>query len=513
MSSDSDMRPMQNSVSRVRFNVGTVSGDLESNESEQRKRVTRAPSKRVVALILLCVLVVGGTAAFFVSQHSAARTTLRVPTRLEEDAPLASSDETESPSQQVLRGSSTGDGSPGLTTPLSLLAAGHGAVCLDGSPGAFYHRPALPSGSPTKWILVLGDGDGVSECADKVTCRSRTKSRFGSSALLDPTLEAVSPAPPLSSTDCDALPGFCSWHYVLVPYCSQDLWSGRVTQPTKKTWGRTFAGHEILSAVLDSLQTAGLSEATELMLVGTGAGGHGVWANADYVAERLPKTRVKALVLNAFHTSCGVVAAYGGSGRVAVTPAADWSCTALAQRATLWDAYVDTGCASAAAQASGSTSSGGCLLGATAAPHVKTPVFIAQAIFDRPSLETHFGLPASVLASTAGPGGRAPPGALNYLTAWRQALLKALASVGVRRGVFAPACTQSLVLLDAAGPRIQDKSLAAALGDWYVATQPATASKRPATPAAHLIDACGGTGSAGAPLACNPSCEGRSAAQ
>ena len=235
-------------------------------------------------------------------------------------------------------GDTRGSDAAAAVTPLVLLKAPY-AVCLDGSHAGYYHRPAPPGGEPHKWVIVLGDGDGSSECFDKNACRAKGKTKFGASKLFEPTLEEVTPEPALLAHNCA---GFCGWHHVLLPYCSQDWWAGRAARPSKRTWGRHFAGHEILRAALDALSggsTAGpdgvsLSDATEVLLAGAGAGGHGVWANADFVATRLPRARVSALALNAFHAPCQATHAYAGSGRVALQPAADWSCAALSGTCT-----------------------------------------------------------------------------------------------------------------------------------------------------------------------------------
>lgn len=66
--------------------------------------------------------------------------------------------------------------------PLVLMhdfAESKGAVCLDGSPGGFYLRPATETGgSQTGWVLHF-QGDGW--CFDPLDCFGRSKMGFGSS--------------------------------------------------------------------------------------------------------------------------------------------------------------------------------------------------------------------------------------------------------------------------------------------------------------------------------------------
>ena len=178
-------------------------------------------------------------------------------------------------------------------------------------------------------------------------------------------------------------------------------------------------------------------------------------------------------------------------------------CGATARRGlelcrAFWDVHVDPECA--AAQAASGRSKGLCLLGGTAAPHVSTRVFVAQAQFERAVLEAHFGMPASVTASTAGPGAKAPPGAAAFLAEWRRSLgaaLKAAEGLAAGHGVFAPACMAG-VSTSAHGPRVGGKDLPTALAEWY-ATPPKRGGARPLV----LVEPCEGKA---APLACNTAC-------
>ena len=47
------------------------------------------------------------------------------------------------------------------------FARSHGAVCLDGSPGAFYFRPATDPAHKNDWILHF---KGAGWCYDKASC-------------------------------------------------------------------------------------------------------------------------------------------------------------------------------------------------------------------------------------------------------------------------------------------------------------------------------------------------------
>jgi hypothetical protein len=62
--------------------------------------------------------------------------------------------------------------------PLYLLGDYDSAKCLDGSPGAYYHRPALNSSFATKWVFSL---QGGGECVDEPSCADRATGDLGSS--------------------------------------------------------------------------------------------------------------------------------------------------------------------------------------------------------------------------------------------------------------------------------------------------------------------------------------------
>ena len=170
----------------------------------------------------------------------------------------------------------------------------HRTPSQDGTLSGYY----LQRGSGTnasKWIVYL---DGGGECADETSCKAHLHDALGSSNYFD----ASKTLPYILSDSAAANPDFSSWSHLFIPYCTQDLWSGTVREPSAATYGLYFAGHLVLSAVLDAaVATAGLGAATDILLFGASAGGIGVWLNVDWVQGRFPAARVSAVTIAGYY--------------------------------------------------------------------------------------------------------------------------------------------------------------------------------------------------------------------
>ena len=172
---------------------------------------------------------------------------------------------------------------------LSLLPsstpAAKGGRCLDGSMAGYYHRQGSVAG---RFVISIQGGGG---CTDEESCTARAKTDLGSSKEWKKDQKGYQ----FLSTDCSANPGFCNATRVLVKYCTGDLHLGNHTAPTAASWGLIFDGHANFAAIIDDLESVhGLGAATEVLLTGDSAGGVGTFANADYLADRLPQATVKA---------------------------------------------------------------------------------------------------------------------------------------------------------------------------------------------------------------------------
>ena len=107
---------------------------------------------------------------------------------------------------------------------------------------------------------------------------------------------------------------FPNHNHVIIPYCSSDLWLGNETggeecscfnftcnnfNPSSEGLGQfTFRGMRIFRSIFQQLiSNHNLSEATELVLVGSSVGGVGVINQAKWVQEQLLGTGIELLVL------------------------------------------------------------------------------------------------------------------------------------------------------------------------------------------------------------------------
>ena len=103
-------------------------------------------------------------------------------------------------------------------------------------------------------------------------------------------------------------PSFYDYNHVIIPYCSSDMWLGndirevpninesgnpqldfldKVYKPESPNLQFTFRGSVIFHSIINELMVIGLSDATDLILAGSSAGGLGVVNNAKWVYEKL----------------------------------------------------------------------------------------------------------------------------------------------------------------------------------------------------------------------------------
>ena len=123
------------------------------------------------------------------------------------------------------------------------------------------------------------------------------------------------------SRNCTENPTFCKHGHVLVPYCSSDVWLGSENVTTRQYSSRleeepcncfdqdcfqynptsddlqfTFRGQTIFRSVLQTLDTMyDLQSASEIVLVGSSAGGVGVVNSAKWVREAFENVSIKVI--------------------------------------------------------------------------------------------------------------------------------------------------------------------------------------------------------------------------
>lgn len=178
------------------------------------------------------------------------------------------------------------------------------AVCNDFTPAAFY----ICKQSPVQWVIYLESGGGcfsISECNDRYLVNEdgyNTTNELMSSSQLPPTVAGRD----LLSEDETENPMLHQFTHVMIPYCSSDLWLGQGNNsqfPGEFQFHNDssmndfiFRGATIFHSVVEDLMLDGLTNATEVLLVGSSAGGIGVLNHVRYLRSVLPAATVAAII-------------------------------------------------------------------------------------------------------------------------------------------------------------------------------------------------------------------------
>lgn len=190
-----------------------------------------------------------------------------------------------------------GPGVPGNWTRVFLHdAAETGAVCIDGSPGAYYIRTANAAGvtsDPKKWVVFMEGGGWTSSLEGSV---QRAKTHLGSSKSYPETPTSMEGIGMFST------PPFDTHTIVYAKYCDGGSWTGAMSNPPITVGNATifFRGRGLLDGLFDDLLgKAGMSHADELLFSGCSAGGLTTYIHADWVTatmkSRAPAAKVVAL--------------------------------------------------------------------------------------------------------------------------------------------------------------------------------------------------------------------------
>ena len=167
---------------------------------------------------------------------------------------------------------------------LTSAAEADGAVCLDGSPGAYYLREGSGDGAQ-KWY-VHHEGGGWCESLDD--CHYRSYTYLGSTQFSLPTM---SPVGGYFSQDPAVNPMMHNWNMVYLRYCDGGSFTGDKSTPTNHANTQLhFRGRRIREAMLASLLADHkLGAATDVVIGGCSAGGLATYLHADHWCDALAK--------------------------------------------------------------------------------------------------------------------------------------------------------------------------------------------------------------------------------
>jgi len=159
-----------------------------------------------------------------------------------------------------------------------------GALCLDGTPGLYYHRKGTGSGA-NKWYIHQ---EGGGWCSSVDSCRSRSLSLLGSSLNYTSTISMMDYE--YFSLDPAINPLMYNWNSVYFKYCDGGSFSGSNASATTIGGGKQlhFRGKHILNGgITDMLQHRGLATAAEVVVSGCSAGGLATFLHCEHWAERI----------------------------------------------------------------------------------------------------------------------------------------------------------------------------------------------------------------------------------
>jgi len=159
-----------------------------------------------------------------------------------------------------------------------------GAVCLDGSAPAYYHRPGIGP-NERSWIIHFNGG---AWCFDANACIERSHSSLGSTNKLPkspPIIQGINSPNPVVNPD------FYDWNLVWVVYCDGASFTGNLEKPITTKSGQTIylRGKRVLNAIInDLLYNRGFQFAESVILTGSSAGSMAAIFQADYIASKFP---------------------------------------------------------------------------------------------------------------------------------------------------------------------------------------------------------------------------------
>ncbi|KAH6798143.1 Pectinacetylesterase family protein [Perilla frutescens var. hirtella] len=362
-------------------------------------------------------------------------------------------------------------------TPLS-KAQRNSALCLDGSLPGYHLRRGFGSGSESWLIHVEGGG----WCSNITSCSARKRTRLGSSTYMEKQDQFLG----ILSHDRLKNPDFFNWNQVKIRYCDGSSFSSHPDNEFKNGTELFFRGQLIWDTFMDELLSIGMSKATEALLTGCSAGGLATLIHCDDFRDLLPKAAdVKCLADAGFFLNEKDIA---GNDSIAsfyhdvvhlqgVTKSLNHDCIAR----------------------SGEPSK--CFFPQEFISNIKTPLFLVQPAYD-------FWQIANILV----PHSSDPHGSwlrcklniwncdskqLEVLHGYRNSLLKTLGKFqkNLKWGMFVNSCfvhcqTWSTETWHSpSSPRINNKTVAETVGDWYFKRE-----------AAMQIDC---------PFPCNPTCYNR----
>ena len=164
-----------------------------------------------------------------------------------------------------------------------------GAVCLDGTPPAYYLRRGRDLGIK-RWLIHFNGG---AWCFDEAACLERSRGSLGSTKHLPPSPPVIQG---INSANEQINPDFYDWNLVWIVYCDGGSFTGDREDPVVVHGENIFfRGKRVLDAVITDLMKRGFQDAEGVILTGSSAGSMTAMFAVDRLAERLPNVPMHVL--------------------------------------------------------------------------------------------------------------------------------------------------------------------------------------------------------------------------
>ncbi|XP_051127073.1 pectin acetylesterase 5-like [Andrographis paniculata] len=359
----------------------------------------------------------------------------------------------------------------------SLKAQEKSAFCLDGSVPGYHFRRGFGSGI-NSWLLHV---EGGGWCNTIPLCSARKRTALGSSIYMDRQAQFLG----ILSHNPLHNPDFFNWNKVKIRYCDGSSFSSHPDHEFRNETQLFYRGQLIWETIMDELLAIGMSIAEMALLTGCSAGGLATLIHCDSFTDLLPKNaNVKCLADAGFFLNEMDIA---GNRTIesfyqdvihlqGIAKSLNHDCVARSEPSK-------------------------CFFPQEFIGNIKTPVFLVQPAYDFWQI-AHILVPQS-----SDPSGswascklnilKCNSSQLEILHSYRNALLKILNEFqkNPKGGVFVDSCFvhcqtwATETWHSPSSPRINNKTIAESVGDWYF-------NRR----AAQHVDC---------PFPCNPTCSHR----
>ncbi|CAM6112340.1 unnamed protein product [Calypogeia fissa] len=178
-------------------------------------------------------------------------------------------------------------------------AVGSGAVCLDGSPPAYYLDIGSGEGA-NNWLLFH---EGGAWCQNADDCLQRSYTQLGSSTQMPASMTFVGM---LSNSPVES-PDFYNWNRIYLKYCDGGSFNGDVSDPMRVANSSIngtgpfifLRGQRIWEALMEDLMEKGMKNAQKALLSGCSAGGLTTFLHCDQYRDLMPTTTLVKCVSDA----------------------------------------------------------------------------------------------------------------------------------------------------------------------------------------------------------------------